>query len=204
MVQSLQRCWPEARCDLLARDPWELLVAVILSSRTADERVNQVMAVLSEHFTGPEAYMFLDPRELGDFIHRVPLHRQKARAIVEAARHIVERHGGEVPEDPQLLAELPGVGRKTAAVVVGNAFGQPTVAADSHVTRITHRLGWCRRADPLEAELALRERLPATAWVPTCHRMIRLGREHCRPQRPWCSRCPLAETCPQVGVSDAR
>lgn len=201
---ELERRWPEASCELLARDPWELLVAVILSARTADERVNQVMAVLSEHFLGPEAYMYLDPRELARFISRVPLHRQKARAIVESARHVVERHGGRLPEDPVLLGRLPGVGPKTAAVVVGNAFGYPAVAADVHVTRIAHRLGWTRRADPAEAEAALRARWPASTWVRRCHQLIRLGRDVCRPRRPWCSRCPLAETCPRIGVIDPR
>lgn len=202
--QGLQHRWPEADCDLLARDPWELLVAVILSSRTADERVNQVMAVLAEHFVGPEAYMYLDPRELGHFIRRIPLHRQKARAIIESARHVVHDHHGRVPEDPELLARLPGVGPKTAAVVVGNAFGYPAVAADVHVTRIAHRLGWTRRADPAEAEVALRQRWPASTWVRRCHQLIRLGRDCCRPKRPWCSRCPVAETCPRVGVSESR
>jgi len=204
VVAGLDDRWPDAACELLARDPWELLVAVILSARTADERVNQVMAVLTEHFTGPEAYMYLDPRALAGFIRRVPFHQQKARAIVESARALVHQHRGEVPQDPSLLEALPGVGRKTAAVVAGNAFGVPAVAADVHLQRVAHRLGWTVRTDPLEAEDAVRRRLPASRWIRFCHQCVRLGRECCRPRRPWCSRCPLAETCPQRDVVDAR
>jgi endonuclease-3 len=201
---ALDERWPEARCELLARDPWELLVAVILSARTADARVNQVMAVLNEHFTGVEAYQDLDPRALGSFLARLPLHRQKARAITEAARYILYRCDGTVPRSIDELVRIPGVGRKTAAVVAGNAFNHPAVAADSHVQRIAHRLGWAIRADAVVAEAAIEAAFERADWVRRCHQLIRLGRDCCRPMRPWCSRCPVAGTCPQVGVSDAR
>ncbi|MHC5067814.1 MAG: endonuclease III domain-containing protein [Planctomycetota bacterium] len=204
VAAGLDDRWPDATCELYARDPWELLVAAILSVRTADERVNQVMAVLCEHLTGPEAYAALAPAELVAMIRRVPFYTQKARAITEAARAVVRHHAGQVPVSAEDLRRLPGVGRKVAAVVLGNAFNQPTVAADVHVQRVVHRLGWTVAADPLEAERAFEERLLPKRWVRTCHQMIRLGRDHCRPRRPWCSSCPLATACPRIGVTDAR
>jgi len=204
VARLLDATWPEARCALQARDPWELLVAAVLSARCADERVNQVMAVLNEHFVAPRAYADLDPRVLEGLLRRLPLYRQKARALVEAARWICYHHGGEVPADWDTLATLPGVGRKTAAVVAGNAFGQPTIAADVHVQRLARRFGWCPRRDAVAAEAALAERFAPETWVRRCHQLIRLGRELCRPRRPWCSRCPLSGTCPKVGVDDAR
>lgn len=205
VLEALRMNWPDARCELLARDPWDLLVAVILSSRTSDERVNQVMAVLTEHFVGPAAYASLDPHELEPMIDRVPFYSQKARSIVESARMIETHYNGEVPADPQELQRLPGVGAKTAAVVLGNAFGIPAVAVDVHVQRVAQRLGWTSvDADPRSIEHTIMTTIDPQHWVQLCHRMIRLGRAHCRPKRPWCSRCPLHDTCRQQGVDDSR
>jgi len=196
--------WPDAACELLARDPWELTVAAILSARTSDVQVNKVMAVLTEHLVGIEAFAAIAPEDLQRLIRRLPLHTAKSRAIVEAARAIVRHHHGRVPEDLAALAALPGLGRKTAAVVAGNAFGHPAIAADVHVCRAVQRLGWATREHPGEAEAALRTRFAPTRWVRLCHQFIRLGRDHCRRQRPLCSTCPLSATCPRVGVTDAR
>jgi len=201
---ALVQAFPEARCELYVRDPWDLLVAAILSARTSDAQVNRVMAVLCEHFCGPEAFAALDHRDLAKVLNRLPLYPQKARAIVECARHIVDRYHGTVPQSMQELSALPGVGRKTAAVVLGNAFGIPAIAADGHVQRIVRRLGWCERENPREAERALAQRFPPHHWVSLCHRLIRLGREHCRPLQPRCSSCPCAATCPRQGVASSR
>jgi endonuclease-3 len=198
---ALQAAYPDARCELLARDPWELLVAAILSARTTDVQVNKVMAVLTEHYLGPQAIADLDHRELDRVLRHVPLHRQKARAIVEAARAVLRLHHGRVPEDFAALAALPGVGRKTAAVVLGNAFGVPAIAADVHVQRITHRLGWTGREHPADAESALIQRFPPQHWVRLCHQMIRLGRDCCRRLKPRCERCPVAHLCERRGVA---
>jgi endonuclease-3 len=200
--ETLQRLYPDARCELQARDPWELLVAAILSARSSDIQVNKIMAVLNEHYVGPHAYARLDHRDLERVIRHVPLFRQKARAIVEAARALVRYHGGLVPEHLVDLAELPGVGRKTAAVVQGNAFGIPAIAADVHVQRIVHRLGWTSVAHPGKAETALSQRYPPQRWVRLCHQLIRLGRDCCRRQKPKCGRCPLAHVCARQGVVD--
>jgi endonuclease-3 len=202
VASVLARAWPDARCELLARDPWELLVAAVLSARTSDQQVNKVMAVLTEHLVGVEAYARLDHRRLARLIARLPLYPQKARSIVEAARRVHLRHGGRVPQTMAELAALPGIGRKTAAVVLGNAFGIPAVAADSHVQRVARRLGWSTREHPRDAEQALVERFPPQHWVGLCHQIIRLGRLHCRPLRPKCATCPMSATCPREGVPD--
>jgi endonuclease-3 len=200
--EILARSYPDARCELLARDPWELLVAAILSARTTDFQVNRIMAVLNEHYIGPAAYAALDHRDLERVVRHVPLFRQKARAIVEAARAIIRLYAGRVPEGLALLSTLPGVGRKTAAVVLGNAFGVPAIAADVHVQRIVHRLGWAAAEHPGQAEAALSTRFPPQQWVRLCHQMIRLGRDSCRRVKPRCIRCPLAAICPRQGVVD--
>ena len=204
VLRLLAQSWPDAQCELIARDPWDLLVAVILSARTSDDRVNQVMAVLTEHYVGPEAFADMDPRELELHINRVPLYQNKARYIVESARMIVYRLGGEVPNDMETLQTLPGVGRKTAAVVLGNAFKVPAVAADVHVQRVVQRLAWSANEDPKIVEQAVMDLIPRESWVVFCHQLIRLGREACRPKHPWCSRCPLQELCPQQGVEGSR
>jgi endonuclease-3 len=198
--QALERAYPDARCELQARDPWELLVAAILSARATDFQVNKVMAVLNEHYVGPLAYAELDHRDLERVVRHVPLFRQKARAIVEAARALLRAHHGVVPEDLAVLATLPGVGRKTAAVVQGNAFGIPAIAADVHVQRIVHRLGWAAAEHPGQAEVALAKRFPPQQWVRLCHQLIRLGRDCCRRVKPRCERCPLAQWCERQGV----
>lgn len=199
----LARTYPDARCELQARDDWELLVAVILSARTSDQQVNKVMAVLAEHLVGVEAYARMDMRRLSRLIARVPLYPQKARAIVEAARRIVRQHQGQVPTTLRELTALPGVGPKTAAVVAGNRFGIPAVAADVHVQRIVRRFGWTSREHAGEAERAVMERLPPQHWTVLSHRLIRLGREHCRPREPRCQRCPVASLCPRAGILPA-
>jgi len=201
--EVLARVYPDARCELLARDPWELLVAAILSARSTDFQVNRVMAVLNEHYVGPAAYAALDHRDLERVVRHVPLFRQKARAIVEAARAVVRLHGARVPEGLGPLSTLPGVGRKTAAVVMGNAFGIPAIAADVHVQRVVHRLGWCAAEHPAQAEAALAARFPPLQWVRLCHQLIRLGRDCCRRLKPRCARCPLAAFCPRQGVEGA-
>lgn len=178
-------------------------MAAVLSARTSDQQVNKVMAVLSEHLVGVEAYARLEVEELRRRIRRLPLHGQKARAVVEAARALLRHHGGRLPEDLAALRRLPGLGRKTAAVVAGNAFGIPAIAADVHVQRIVQRLGWAGPGAPA-AERALAARFPPARWVRLGHQLIRLGREHCRPLHPWCSTCPLSATCVRTGVDDVR
>jgi endonuclease-3 len=198
---ALERLYPGAVCELRAQGPWELLVAAILSARAHDAQVNKVMAVLTEHYLGPDALAALDHRDLAPLLRHLPLYNQKARAIVEAARAVLRHHGGRVPNDFAALAALPGVGRKTAAVVLGNAFGVPAIAADTHVQRIAHRLGWTASEHPADAEAALAGRFPPARWVRLCHQFIRFGRDVCRRAEPRCARCPLADACPRQGLA---
>lgn len=204
LSSALSKNYPDARCELHARDPWELLVAAILAMRTTDIQVNKVMAVLNEHFCGPDAYAALDHHELARIIRKLPLHQQKARAVVEAARKVITRHGGRVPDNMHDLAALPGVGRKTAAIVLGTSFDIPAIAADTHVQRIVRRLGWTLRENAIEAEQALAQRFPPHFWISLCHQLIRLGRDHCRPLNPKCTSCPFASECPRSGVAESR
>ncbi len=197
--QILAEQWPDAHCELPTVDPWRLLVAVILSARTTDTQVLKAMAVLDEHLLGIHAYAELDHRDLELLLRHLPLFRQKARAVVEAARALLAQGGG-VPTSVAALAKLPGVGRKTACMVAGNAFGIPAVGADTHVQRLVMRFGWTTREHPLDAEQAVMQRLPPGRWVQICHQLIRLGREHCRRVKPKCSGCPLEAHCPKQGV----
>jgi len=197
----LQDHWPTAACELAAKEPFDLLVAVILSARARDEQVNQVLAILQEHLLGVDAYARCDPRDLEPILRHLPLFRQKARAVVECARALLERHGGQVPRDPEVLATLPGVGRKTAQVVVANAYGIPAIGADTHVQRCAFRWGWTTREHALEAERALAARLPRERWITACHQIIRLGRACCTRLRPRCAACPLVSVCPRQGVT---
>jgi len=201
VAHVLDTHFPDARCDLNAKDAWELLIAAILSVRATDPQVNKALAVLLEHFASPEALAAADPRHVAPFIRGLPLFQQKARALTEMARRIVRDHGGAVPRDGDALRALPGVGRKVAAVVLGNAFGTPAIAADTHVCRIAHRLGWIASEDPLAAEQALAERFPAAEWVRRCHQLIRLGRTWCKRTQPRCGACALNATCPRRGVA---
>ncbi|TVR11226.1 MAG: endonuclease III [Planctomycetota bacterium] len=200
----LQEHWPDAQCELLAADPFEFLVAVICSAQTSDTRVNQVMASLQEHLCGIEAYATIALPQLERLLSRLPFYRAKARSIHECARVILQQHQGVMPRDAQALCQLPGVGAKTAAVVLANRLQVPAIAVDSHVQRCSQRLGLSRQQRPSAIEADLRRRFPAHRWTQLCHQLIRLGREYCRPQRPKCSSCPLSQACPRYGVTKPR
>jgi endonuclease-3 len=202
--QKLQATWPDAACELDAATPWQLLVAVVLSAQAADARVNAVMANLNEHLLDVYAYADLEPETLAKLCKQVPLAKQKSERIIQAAHWLIQHHAGEVPMEPQTLQAIPGVGAKSAAVIAGNAFGVPAIAADRHVMRLCFRLGWCDQEAEKPAIKAMAERLPPHRWVRACHQMIRLGRRDCRPFNPWCSRCPLADYCPKHGVEQHR
>ncbi len=206
ILQQLDTTWPDARCELLAGNSWHLLVAVILSARTSDERVNQTMAQFTEHCGDVDVVAGLHPSALEPVLKTVPFFRQKARFIVESARMIMQHFNGSVPRTEKELATLPGVGVKTAAVVAGNAFNVPTVAVDVHVQRVVERFAWSEVLTPQYGDIvcAVEDRVAADRRVRFCHQLIRLGREHCRPKKPWCSRCPVQKGCAQAGVENAR
>lgn len=205
VVRALVRLYPTVRCALDHRNAYELLVATILSAQCTDARVNLVTPRLFERYPNAAHLAVADPEEVERFIHSTGFFRAKARNLIGMASGLVERHGGEVPRDLDSLVGLPGVGRKTAHVVLGNAFGIASgVVVDTHVRRLSQRLGLTQQSDPVRIERELVKIVAKTQWVDFSHRLIEHGRKVCLAQRPRCESCALAEICPQVGVKPPR
>lgn len=199
IARALGAAYPDARCSLDYQDPLQLLIATILSAQCTDARVNKVTPSLFARYADARAYGTAPSRELERLIQSTGFFRNKAKAIREACRDIAERHGGEVPRTLEELTTLRGVGRKTANVVLGTAFGVPGMVVDTHVGRISRRLGLTRQANPEKVERDLMALLPPTEWVAFGHRMIQHGRLYCRAPKPRCDGCPLRRLCPFKG-----
>jgi len=200
----LAAAYPEAHCALVHTGPWQLLVATILSAQCTDVRVNQVTPVLFARWPDVAAMAAADPEEVAATIRSVGFFRTKAANLVGAAHIIEQRHGGQVPATLEQLVRLPGVGRKTANVVLGNAFGRPAMVVDTHVKRIAFRLGWTRQTDPEAIEVDLCRLLPRSRWTLAGHLLIQLGRTRCKAPVPECSACPVADRCPRCGVGRSK
>ena len=203
IARGLARAYPDAGCALHHRNPWELLVATILSAQCTDAMVNQVTPALFAAFPTPEALASAPPARVEELIRRTGFFRQKTKALQATARGVVEHHGGRVPDTMEELYALPGIGRKTANVVLGTAFGKPSVFVDTHVRRLAKRLGLTRQNDPDKIERDLQKLLPPRQWTAFCHRLIHHGRQICVARRPRCSVCPLRRWCPRIGVTAA-
>ena len=207
ILRRLRLEYPDARCSLDFTTPWELLVATILSAQCTDERVNMVTPALFRRFPDPQAFADADEREIARAIFQTGFHNQKARSLHGAAVAVLERHGGKVPRRTEQLVKLPGVGRKTAAVVSGNAFGRREgIAVDTHVGRLTRRLGLTVETDPERIERELMAIVPRPAWVEWSHLLIWHGRAVCSSRAPRCPECVLLDLCPegQMRVPKAR
>lgn len=205
IVDRLAAAYPDADCSLDFGSPFELVIATILSAQCTDARVNQVTPGLFRRWPTPHALAAADRVDLEAVIHSTGFFRAKAKSILGCCQALVERHGGEVPTTLDDLVRLPGVGRKTANVVLGTAFGIPSgVVVDTHVGRISRRLGLTRAAAPVQAERDLIRVLPQPAWIGFSHRLIAHGRGPCVARRPQCDGCPLADLCPRVGVKALR
>ncbi|ROR96199.1 DNA-(apurinic or apyrimidinic site) lyase /endonuclease III [Salana multivorans] len=191
---------PDARCELNHRDAYELLVATVLSAQTTDVRVNEVTPELFARYPDAATLATADLGELEDVLRPLGFFRRKAAALVSLAGSLVADHGGRVPADLDALVALAGVGRKTANVVLGNAFGIPGITVDTHVGRLSRRLGWTRSTDPVVVESELAELFPPQEWVMLSHRLIFHGRRVCHARKPLCSECCLAGVCPRIGV----
>jgi endonuclease-3 len=201
IAERLAEAYPEARCSLDFASPFQLLVATILSAQCTDKRVNAVTGPLFRRWPDPAALAAAPPRDLEAAIRTTGFFRAKAKSILVCCRALVERHGGEVPRSLEDLVRLAGVGRKTANVVMGSAFGEATgVVVDTHVGRISRRLGLTRQADAVKAERDLVALLPRPHWIAFSHRVIEHGRTVCTARSPRCEACPLADLCPKVGV----
>ncbi|BDG44057.1 endonuclease III [Saccharococcus caldoxylosilyticus] len=195
-LDKMGEMFPNAHCELVHRNPFELLIAVVLSAQCTDALVNKVTKRLFEKYKTPEDYVAVPLEELQQDIRSIGLYRNKAKNIQKLCAMLIEKYNGEVPKDRDELMKLPGVGRKTANVVVSVAFGIPAIAVDTHVERVSKRLGFCRWSDSvLEIEKTLMKKIPKEEWSITHHRMIFFGRYHCKAQSPQCHVCPLLDLC---------
>jgi endonuclease-3 len=201
VIEQLRELYPDAKCALDFRTPLELLVATILSAQCTDERVNKVTPALFAAYPDAAAFAAAEPAALEKAIHSTGFFRNKAKSIREASADIVAKHGGQVPRTLDELTALRGVGRKTANVVLGNAYGIPGIVVDTHVTRLANRLGLTRETDPVKIEFALMPLVPQELWTLFSHWLILHGRAICNARKPLCSQCPLAPHCPKLGVT---
>lgn len=208
IVRRLAAAYPDARCALDFRNPFELLVATILSAQCTDKKVNEVTPALFARYPTPAALAAAPPATVEAMIRPTGFYRQKTRAIQSAARDIVERFGGRVPDTMEALLSLHGVARKTANVVLGNAFGVPGLTVDTHMKRVNARLGLTDEEDPVKIERDLMALIPEREWTAYSHRIIHHGRVCCIARRPLCEACPIAVDCPwpraQAGVRTVR
>jgi endonuclease-3 len=202
IVRRLRAAYPDATCALNFRSPLELLVATILSAQCTDTRVNIVTKDLFRKYRSAAAFAAARPAELEAAIKSTGFFRNKAKSIAGCCTALVEQFDGEVPQDLDVLVKLPGIGRKTANVVLGTAFGIPTgVVVDTHVARLSRRLGMTRQADPVKIERDLMSQLRESEWIDFAHRMIAHGRKICIARKPKCEVCTLADICPKIGVA---
>jgi endonuclease-3 len=200
-LARLSHLYPDAACSLDFRTPLELLVSTILSAQCTDARVNQVTPEVFRRFPDAAALATSPPGALEDVIRSTGFFNAKAKSLRGMAKALVEKHGGEVPRTMEALHALPGVGRKTANVVLGNVWGTPDgVVVDTHVGRLARRLGWTRQTDAVKAERDLNKIIPKARWTWISHALILHGRRICSARRPQCERCTLADLCPKRGV----
>lgn len=195
ILNILAKTYPDAHCELNYRSPFELLIATILSAQTTDQKVNKVTAGLFANYPTPEKMRELTQEEMEDIIRSIGLFRTKAKNILQTCSILIEKYNGNVPADMDKLTKLPGVGRKTADVVLANAFNIPAFPVDTHVQRVAGRLGLTKEKDPLKIEKELNALIPVELWIDTHHRLIFLGRRICNARKPACGICPLQNDC---------
>jgi endonuclease-3 len=194
--------YPEAKIELCfdKENPWQLLVAVALSAQTTDKQVNKVTPALFEAYPSVQDFARATPEEVEPYVKTLGFYRNKARNLVLAARMIVKDFKGKIPEDRDLLETIPGVGPKSAAVIIANAFGVPVIAVDTHVGRVARRLGLTKNTDPSKVETDLTKLFPRERLLEAHHVLIFHGRRICHARKPNCSGCPVNNKCPKIGV----
>jgi endonuclease-3 len=198
----LQETYPDAHCELDFTTPLELLVATILSAQCTDRRVNLVTPVVFARYPDAAAYAGADRAELEEMIHSTGFFRAKTSSLIGLGQALVERYGGEVPARLADLVTLPGIGRKTANVVLGNAFGVPGITVDTHFGRLSRRFGWTTEDDPVKVEHEIGAMFPRRDWTMLSHRVIFHGRRCCHAKKPACGACPVARLCPSYGEGE--
>jgi endonuclease-3 len=201
IIKVLARLYPEAHTALHHDNPLQLLVATILSAQCTDARVNMVTPALFKRYPDARSFAEADQSELEKSIQSTGFFRNKARNIIGCCKALVAEHGGEVPGTLEQLVQLSGIGRKTANVVLGDAFGVPGITVDTHVGRLSRRLGLSTATDPVKVEQDLMKLVPKKDWTSFSHRLIFHGRQVCFARKPVCSKCALFELCPKLGVT---
>ncbi len=199
-VEILKELYPDAICSLTASNPFELLVAVRLSAQSTDARVNIVTPALFDRYKTIEDYAGADVKDIEKYIHSCGFYKSKAESIVGMAQRILSDFDGKVPDTIEELITLPGVGRKTANLIVGDIYGKPAIVVDTHCIRITNRIGLVAEKDPKKIEFALKKIIPAEEGSDFCHRLVLFGRDICSARKPLCDECKMREICKRVGV----
>ena len=201
VLDILQEEVPDARVTLDFQNQLQLLIATILAAQCTDERVNRVTHGLFKKYRTAADFAKADLHTFEEEIRSTGFFHNKAKSIISCCQDILKRYQGEVPRTLEELTFLAGVGRKTANIILGNAFGQQAIAVDTHVKRVTHRLGWAKSEDPDKIEFELMKVIPEKRWTLACHQLVSHGRNVCVAKKPKCSRCPVAKLCPKVGVT---
>jgi len=196
LQERLASAYPEARCALEHQDPFQLVVATILSAQCTDVRVNHTTPALFARYPDPAALAAAEPAELEALIHATGFFRNKAKNLIGLGQALIAKHAGRVPSDPAALGALPGVGQKTANVVLANAFGIPALAVDTHIFRVARRLGLSEAGTPEKVEADLCRQFPRATWIELHHQLIWHGRLTCDARKPRCAQCPLLALCP--------
>lgn len=195
-IDEMEKLFPNAGCELLYTNEFSLLIAVLLSAQTTDKAVNNVTPVLFEKFPSPYDLAEADVKDIEECIKRLGLYKNKAKNIKELSIIIVTKYNGRIPREKSELVKLPGVGIKTANVVVAEVFNEPAIAVDTHVERVSKRLGVCRYKDNVGVvEETLKRKIPKNRWIKSHHLFIHFGRYHCLARNPKCSECPLNDMC---------
>ncbi|SMO32374.1 endonuclease-3 [Balnearium lithotrophicum] len=207
ILRKEKKNWDVPVVSLMAQtgsDPFKILVSTVLSLRTKDKVTEEASNRLFQVVKSPEDLLKLTEEEISNLIYPVGFYRRKAKSLKEIAKILVEKYGGKVPSTIEELLKLPGVGRKTANLVVTLGFGKPGICVDTHVHRIMNRLGYVKTKTPEETEFALREKLPKEYWIEINELLVALGQHICHPTSPKCSQCPISGLCPKVGVKRRR
>jgi endonuclease-3 len=202
IYRILTKTYPEVRCELDFKNPLQLLVAVVLSAQCTDKRVNAITPALFKKYKSAKDYAKAPLPEIEQYIYSAGFYHAKARHLKGLGRKIVEEFGGEVPATIEELVTLPGVGRKTANVVLGHAFGIPGITVDTHFGRLSRRFEWTSAMDPVKVEHEVGLLIPEKEWTNLSQRMIWHGRRICHSRKPACGACPLAKICPSVGIGE--
>jgi len=200
IARRLAEIYPDASCALAFGSPWELLVATVLSAQSTDAQVNRITPVLFGELPTPGALAQAPVRRVQELIRSAGMFRRKGEALRRMARQLLDRHGGDVPRSLEELTQLEGVGRKTANVILGTAYGRPAITVDTHVGRLARRMGLSHHRDPERIESDLARLLPPEEWTAFSHRMIHHGRQVCAARGPRCGECRLADICPRIGT----